>query len=194
MRSPAFQEVATTAASAAATGAITERAENILFTQHSISGAAQIAAVNALRTIYGAAARVLCTELPLAGLFSTGSGDSRLVSELASPLDLGLPGLVGSIYLPANHPTNPFRHRRHPDHQSGYDIRREIRIDFDSMAEDAPETAGYGVDRVRGTYRESIFGLHKPLGPTPDTEPIGLKTEGRFELNRLSGIDTLNAL
>ena len=28
----------------------------------------------------------------------------------------------------------------------------------------------------------------------PETAPIGLKTEGRFELNRLSEIDALNAL
>ena len=40
---------------------------------------------------------------------------------------------------------------------------------------------------------EEIFGLHKPLGPTPATAPIGLKTEGRFELNRISEIDVLNA-
>jgi hypothetical protein len=46
------------------------------------------------------------------------------------------------------------------------------------------------VDRIPGTYREEFFGLHKPLGPDKD---IGLRVEGRFELNRISTIDTLNA-
>lgn len=96
------------------------------------------------------------------------------------------------LFLPASHPTNPFRHRRHPDHTSGYDIERVIRLDFDGAQGDALEAAGFGVDRVTGTYREEIFGLHKPLGPEPDTDPVGLRTEGRFELNRVSLIDTLN--
>ena len=56
------------------------------------------------------------------------------------------------------------------------------------------QAAGYGVDQVTGTYREEIFGLHKPLGPDPANSPIGLKTEGRFQLNRISFIDTLNTL
>jgi len=97
------------------------------------------------------------------------------------------------LYLPANHPTNPFRHRRHPDHTTGINITRVIRFDFDATEGGALESAGYGVNVIRGTYREEIFGLHKPLGPNPDTQPIGLKTEGRFELNRISVIDTLNA-
>ena len=50
-----------------------------------------------------------------------------------------------------------------------------------------------GVDKITGTYREEILGLHKPLGPQPDTSPIGLKVEGTLELNRISLIDTLNA-
>jgi len=46
------------------------------------------------------------------------------------------------------------------------------------------------VASVTGVYREEIFGLHKPLGANKD---IGLKAEGRFQLNRVSRIDTLNA-
>jgi hypothetical protein len=117
-----------------------------------------------------------------------------MVGELAQPSDLGPAGLTGAIYLPANHPTNPFRHRRHPDHTAGFDIERSIRLDFDGSAGDPLQAAGYGVDRVTGTYREEIFGLHKPLGPDPANSPIGLKTEGRFQLNRISFIDTLNTL
>ena len=154
---------------------------------------AALTARQALRSVYALAARARRAELPLAGAFAPGSGDPRLVSELAQPTDLGPAGLAGTVRLPADHPTNPFRHRRHPDHTTGYDIRREIRLDFDGAPGGAVESAGYGVSRIAGTYREEIFGLHKPLGPAPATAPIGLKTEGRFELNRISEIDVLNA-
>jgi len=182
------------AAFAASDAAINERASNPLYTPLSLYTAAKLAAVKALSSAYNTAARVMRTELPLAGEFAPGSGDPSLIGELAQPSDLGPPGLEGTIYLSANHPTNPFRHRRHPDHTTGYNITRIIRLDFDGMQGDALEAAGYGVDRISGTYREEIFGLHKPLGPEPDTNPIGLRTEGRFELNRVSFIDTLNTL
>jgi len=182
------------AAFAAADAAIDERASNPLYTPLSLYTAAKLAAVKALELAYNTAARVMRTELPLTGEFAPGSGDPSLIGDLAQPSDLGPPGLEGYIYLPASHPTNPFRHRRHPDHTTGYNIERSIRFDFDGMQGDALEAAGYGVDRITGTYREEIFGLHKPLGPEPDTNPIGLRTEGRFELNRVSFIDTLNTL
>jgi hypothetical protein len=180
------------AAYAAADAAIQERATNPLFTPNSLYSAARLAALNALQAAYNVAARVMRTELPLAGDFGPGSGDPRFIADLAQPSDLGPAGLEGLIYLPANHPTNPFRHRRHPDHTTGYNIERHIRFDFDGTQGDSLEAAGYGVDRITGTYREEIYGLHKPLGPEPDTNPIGLRTEGRFELNRISLIDTLN--
>jgi hypothetical protein len=191
--SGALAGAAADAALAAADAAIQERATNPLYTPYSLYAAAKVAATEALRPAYLAAARVMRTELPMEGTFGPGSGDPRLMSTLAQPSDLGLPGLEAHIYLPASHPTNPFRHRRHPDHTSGFSIRRVIRLDFDGAQGDSLEPAGYGVDRLTGTYREEIFGLHKPLGPAPDTSPIGLRAEGRFELNRVSFIDTLNA-
>ncbi len=181
-------------ADAAATAAVNERGTNPLYSELSVESAARIAAINALRNEYALAARAQRTELPLAGAFGPGSGDPALVDSLAQPSDLGAPGLTGRIYLPASHPTNPFRHRRHPDHTLGFNIERVVRFDFDGDEGDALTPAGYGVDRVSGTYREEIFGLHKPLGPEPEANPIGLKTEGRFQLNRISFIDTLNTL
>lgn len=192
--SGAFAAAPAAAAFAAADAAIAERAANPLYTPLSLYSSAKLAAVKALQSAYSAAARVMRTELPLSGEFGPGSGDPRLVASLAQPSDLGPAGLEGRIYLPASHPTNPFRHRRHPDHTQGYNIERLLRFDFDGMSGDALEAAGFGVDRITGTYREEIFGLHKPLGPEPDTAPIGLRTEGRFELNRISFIDTLNTL
>lgn len=187
-----FAGVAQTASDAAAEGAITERAGNVLWSTNSIFASAKIAALNALQSVYSIAARAMRTELPLEGVFAPGSGDPTPIATLTQPGDLGAPGLTGRIYLPANHPTNPFRHRRHPDHTTGYNIERMIRFDFDGEDGDEPIAAGYGVDQVSGTYREEIFGLHKPLGPDPVNSPIGLKTEGHFELNRISFIDTLN--
>ena len=124
--------------------------------------------------------------------FGPGSGDPRLVSAGTPHASLGPAGLTGTILLPANHPTNPFRHRRHPDHTTGFDIERRLRLDFDGATTNVLAKASFGVDQIVGTYREELFGLHKPLGPQPDTAPVGLRTEGRFELNRISRIDTLN--
>lgn len=193
VQAPAFDAAVAPAASAAVGAAIDKRAGDPLYTEASVYGAALVAATEALRTPYGEAARARRTDLPLAGIFAAGSGDTRLVRDLAQPGDLGAAGVEGRIVLPASHPTNPFRHRRHPDHTTGFKIERVVRFDFDGVAGDAIEAAGYGVDRIAGTYREEIFGLHKPLGPDPVGAPIGLKTEGRFELRRISTIDTLNA-
>ncbi len=177
------------AALAAATGAVSEKANNPLFTPQSLEDAARTAAINALQSVYSAAARAIRTELPLTGKFGPGNGDPRLTWDIKLA-PLGAAGLTGSILLPANHPTNPFRHRRHPDHAIGFDITRNLRLDFDGTTATAPTRAGYGVDRVTGTYREEIFGLHKKLGPQQN---LGLRVEGKFELNRISLVDTLNA-
>jgi hypothetical protein len=98
--------------------------------------------------------------------------------------------LAGTIYLGASHPTNPFKHRRHPDHTIGYAITRALNIQFDaSTSTNAQQISGFGVDQITGTYREEISGLHKPLGPNQD---IGLITEGTVKLSRVSLVDTLN--
>jgi hypothetical protein len=98
--------------------------------------------------------------------------------------------VTGTLYLGASHPTNPFMHRRHPDHSIGYQISRALTIQFDPPnGTNALVTAGFGVDKITGNYHEEITGLHKPLGPNQDT---GLITEGPVVLNRISQVDTLN--
>jgi len=190
--SPEFLAGVEAAAQAAAAGAVSERANSTLYTLTSLQGAARAAAVNALQSLYSAAARAVRTELPMEGRFGPGLGDPRLTWDIkqTNGVPLGAAALVTTLYLPANHPTNPFRHRRHPDHTSGFDIRRTIRIDFDGSPTNSLGHAGFGVDQITGTYREDISGLHKPLGPQ---KTLGLKVEGRFEINRISLIDTLNA-
>jgi hypothetical protein len=190
-----FEKSAEIAARAAAQGAISEKRNNSLFLEASIKNAAKVAAAEALRTLFGTAARAVRTELPMAGGFGPGVGDARLTWDIKQTNGPALApaqsALTARLDLPANHPTNPFRHRRHPDHTSGLDITRHLRLDFDAGATESLPRAGYGVDRISGVYREEILGLHKPLGPSSD---IGLRVEGRFELNRISLTDVLNAL
>ncbi|MDB2681155.1 hypothetical protein N9Z14_01010 [Opitutales bacterium] len=159
------------AAEAAAKAAVSEAGE-LLASETSIRDKAKAAALTALRVPYATAARVSMNEQSVDGTFALGSTD-----------------LTTTLTLPASHPTNPFRHRRHPDHTVGLDITRVIDLTIDTE----PETfrqAGYGVFVVRGTYTEEIFGLHKNLGPDSD---IGLRVSGSFTLNRVSTVDTLNA-
>ncbi len=194
VRSDSFLNSAAVAADAAAKAAVFETTQDPFYTETSLNNAARIAATDPLKTVYSEAARAHQTELPLDGSFAMGSGDARLVSMItSSDAPLGLAGLTGTILLPANHPTNPFRHRRHPGHTVGFDIERRLRLDFDGASTNALERTGLGLDRITGIYREEVFGLHKPLGPEPSKNPIGLKVEGTFELNRISLIDTLNA-
>ena len=169
--STGYTGAAKLAADAAAASALEEKAE-LLATPSSIKDKAKQGAINALTTVYAAASRSLLTELPMGGDFGPQGS-----------------GLSTKITLPANHPTNPFRHRRHPDNGVGFDIEREINLAFDAADQQPLGRANYGVDRITGIYDEEIFGLHKPLGPLQD---IGLKVHGTFQLNRISLIDTLN--
>ena len=188
--SEAFAGVPAIAMRAAVAAALSERNQNPLTWQTTVTAIARAAAVNALQSVYSTAARAMMNELPLVGKFGLGYGDPRFSLDLPVAESLGVAGLTGQIVLPANHPTNPFRHRRHPDHTGGFDITRNIRIDFDEASADGgiPSVAR-GVSTVSGLYREEVFGLHKPLGAGKD---VGLRTEGRFQLNRVSAIGTLN--
>jgi len=127
--------------------------------------------------------------LTLVGAFRT--ADAAVINEV--PMNGSVAAgtaLTGTVFLGANHPTNPFRHRMHPDHGVGYPITRALKIQFDSASgTNAFQTAGFGVDRLSGTYREEISGLHKPLGPNQD---IGLITQGFIKIDRISLVDTLN--
>lgn len=184
------------AATASAKAAVEARAINPFLTLVELKLAASDAATDALRAgdpnTFKAAAGAARRELPLEGAFGPGLGDPRFSFAIKTGklAPLGPPALVGTFHLPASHPTNPFRHRRHPDHRFGIDVERSLRLDFDGTPVGSVTPPGFGVNRITGVYREELFGLHKPLGPNKDT---GLRVEGRFELNRISQIDALNA-
>jgi hypothetical protein len=188
--SAAFTGAPLAAARAALAAVLLERVDNPLTWAERAASVGQAAAENALEAVYVVAARATRHELPMEGTFGLGNGDPRFAIDVPAAEALGPAGLSGTVVLPASHPTNPFRHRRHPDHTRGFDITRRIRMDFDAAQQDGGmASVARGVSSVEGLYREEVFGLHKPLGPGRDT---GLKTEGRFQLNRISTIGILN--
>ncbi len=90
---------------------------------------------------------------------------------------------LGRINLAKDHPTNPYRHKYHPDHRSGFDLVRQLTLLFDGNPGDPwQEEPGYGVDRLTGTYRETLVGLHK----------IPLRVEGKVRLDRLNSVNVLD--
>lgn len=155
--------------------------------------AAELAATLALSKLYTTAASAPLHALPMTGTFAMGVGDTTLSYMLEEDeVNFKDPySLTCQIFLPASYPTNPFRHRRHPDHSIGYDITRNIRLDFYGKKDEVISTPEHGVSIMAGVYREELFGLHKPLGTLEN--PIGLRTEGFFQLNRVSSLNTLNA-
>jgi hypothetical protein len=112
--------------------------------------------------------------------------EAALFHEVVSLLGtLGAQGttgtLVGSLSLPMDHPLNPYRHRYNPEHTTGYDVTRSIKLRFGASL---PGQTPAGVDnpfatvgRLSGVYEEEIVGLTQ--------EPI--RVRGTFQLRRLSG-------
>jgi hypothetical protein len=103
--------------------------------------------------------------------------------------------IVGSVTVPFDDPLSPYLHRYHPDHNNlsedntqprpeAFEVRRDLGFTFTATDPEGWTIAGWGVDRVGGTYSESIEGLHKP-GTT-------IEIAGLFRLHRVSRVDTLN--
>lgn len=90
---------------------------------------------------------------------------------------------LGRVTLSKDHPNNPYRHKFHPDHASGFAIVRQITLQFDGAPGDPwLHAPGYGVDRLTGVYRETVVGLHK----------IPLQVEGVVRLDRINTVGSLN--
>ncbi len=119
-------------------------------------------------------------------------GGSRNALDLEGDIGTGL-RLNGTLTLGSNHPTHPYRHRFHPDHdnldvrfeafkEEAFPITRRIEFEFDddAAASGSPPDYGYGV--LGGVYHESIEGIHH--------RPI--RVAGRFRLIRVSDIGELN--
>jgi hypothetical protein len=111
--------------------------------------------------------------------------------------------LGAEVLLDKNHPTNPFRHKFHPDHDNldafrveerneAFTVRRQIELDLASADPETPAGSQprpeWGTTLLAGTYRETfpsqtdadgqlIVGLHRNT----------LVIEGTFELRRYPG-------
>lgn len=88
--------------------------------------------------------------------------------------------------VPASSPLNPFRHKFHPQHKNPtdlqgqpYDITREIEV---ILTGGGKSGVAEGRDRLKGTYREIIRGLHK----------VPLVMDGEISLERVSLVSKLN--
>lgn len=119
-------------------------------------------------------------------------GGSRNTLDLEGDFGTGR-RLSGTLTLGPNHPTHPYRHRFHPDHdnldvrfeefeEEAFPITRRIEFEFDddAAASGSPPDYGYGV--LGGVYHETIEGIHH--------RPI--RVAGRFRLIRVSDIGELN--
>ena len=152
---------------------------------------AAIAAVSALATVNATVATsrkieiaqlAVVSNLKSAGAYTAADGLTLYQLPLTGQLAPGAE-VTGTIYLGADHPTNPYRHKWNPIELHGYAITRKLKIDFDAASgTDATAAPGFGVNYITGHYQESIFGLHKPLGPNQD---IGLITDGTLRLDHV---------
>jgi hypothetical protein len=112
--------------------------------------------------------------------FADTDGTSDNALELAGSLGAGAT-LQVTNRLSGAHPTNPFRHKYHPDHANegpaAFEIARAIRMGF--LAEPRIEN---GLVLIDGTYEETIKGLHR----------ADLVAQGFVRLTRITPADALN--
>lgn len=135
-----------------------------------------------LSTAKDSALRLASSQLPL-DLVSLGTGTFAVGASVSHTFTIGF-----------NHPTNPFVHTYHPDHDNrdarlnptaarveSYDITRELTFTFTATPPDGSTITGWGVSVYGGTYTETIRGIHRnPL-------VVG----GTFTLRRVSEVATL---
>ena len=78
---------------------------------------------------------------------------------------------------------NPFRHKYHPDHETGLDITRNVTMTFtqNDPSNLSLSVAGWGDTYMGGTYKEVIAGLHQD----------SIIAEGLFRLHKASDIGEL---
>jgi len=105
----------------------------------------------------------------------------------------GTNSLSASFTLSPTFPTNPFRHKFHPDHDNldatfqnfraeSYQIARSFTLAFSPTNTAGAATPDYGYQAVAGTYRETVTGLHR----------AAIHASGPFRLTRVSEIGVLN--
>ena len=111
--------------------------------------------------------------------------------------DFDVNGTLGlTLVLDPEMPTNPFRHKFHPDHdnldaqflnfrQEAYQVSRILELQFSEHIPGFPDVADppdWGDSRMGGVFRETLTGLHKNA----------IFVEGDFQLQRVSAVAELN--
>jgi hypothetical protein len=108
--------------------------------------------------------------------------------------NFGVPNrLTGALTLAPTSPTNPFRHKYHPDHDNldatfrnfvaeAYEVTRNIELTFTASDPTGSASPDYGYGVLGGTYRERVSGLHKDA----------LHVAGTFRLSRVAVTGVLN--
>lgn len=151
---------------------------------------------------------VLLTDKDLIGLYSgavvrDGSGVGLRFSTIAYDFadetlefngDFG-PGneMAVTAVVETDLPTNPFKHRYHPDHDNldeqflnprveAYQVVRNMQLEFTVQDPEGGNPPGWGESIVGGVFEESISGLHKNA----------IFTSGKFRLRRVSAVPVLN--
>jgi hypothetical protein len=98
--------------------------------------------------------------------------------------------LIGATTINADHPLNPYRHRYHPEHGTGYAVKRDIVVTLTDPEDGDPDPLhqalgldeSVGDNELVGEYSETITGL--------SVEPIIVS--GTFKLHRLSNTTNLH--
>ncbi len=121
------------------------------------------------------------------------SGNTNNFVLLSGQFDFGKK-LTATLTMPHDAPTNPYKHRFHPDHDNlnvrfdepaveAFETSRQIELEFTTAPpQAAPPSPDYGYSTIGGVYRETIGGLHK----------TNLFVRGEFVLNRVSLVSDLN--
>ncbi len=95
--------------------------------------------------------------------------------------------LTAFIDCPADFPSNPYRHKYHPDHREGIAFTREITLAILGSPTDVdengnPKRTGYGEEWLEGAFSETVTGLHKQA----------IRAQGTFTLQKISQVGGLN--
>jgi hypothetical protein len=120
------------------------------------------------------------------------SGSSNNFLNLTGAFAIGQ-SLTATLTLPFDHPTNPFKHKYHPDHDNlnerfngpameSYTTTRQIELAPSATPPDGLAAPDYGYNVLGGTYRETIAGIHKRT----------IYVSGSFRLTRVSQVAQLN--
>ena len=112
--------------------------------------------------------------------------------------DFGTAGNATSatVILGYQDPTNPFRHKYHPDHNNlderfentlpegfeSYTVTRVLGLEFTSTDPEDLNVTGWGDELLGGIYTEAVIGVHRSA----------IYARGVFRIQRVSGVGVLN--